>query len=151
MPKMLDRRPLLLAAFALAALGSQAWADDKSARSVSDEISQLSDEELMRGTASGGTVPAVYMRCPAPCSSRESASKWTIWSDADRLTGCDKPMLFDFAIYNRLDDPSTPTKLRVCTIDDSVTAGNSSTLSPSRSGFRKVVNNTQSLQPRPGF
>lgn len=101
------------------------------------ELDSLSEEELMRGTHAGG--PAPYQACPAECSARDSPSKWTIYSEFERFSVCDQPMLFDFAIYNALDDPSTTTKFRLCTVDrfDKAPPGNTTTISLQ--------------QPRPGF
>jgi hypothetical protein len=113
-----------------------AWAQRDPAL-VLAELSNLSDEELMRGTQAGG--PAPYQRCPAECSARDSPSKWTIYSEFERFSACDQPMLFDFALYNPLDDPSTTTKFRLCTVDrfDKKPPGNTTT--------------DALQQPRPGF
>lgn len=121
-----------LRALVLTTLAARAWAQTDPADS-----SGLSDEELMRGTDAAG--PAPYQPCPAECSARVSPSNWTIYSEFDRFSACDQPMLFDFAIYNPLDDPSTTTKFRLCTLDrfDKKPPGNTT---------------TQALQqPRPGF
>jgi chitinase len=40
----------------------------------------------------------------------------------DRLRACDKPVLFDFAVYNPLEDPLTHTKIRSCTVENAVIA-----------------------------
>jgi hypothetical protein len=114
------------------------WAQRDPA-AVLAELNSLSDDELMRGTQPGGPAPS-QQRCPAECSARASPSKWTIYSEFERFSACDQPMLFDFAIYNPLDDPSTTTKFRLCTVDrfDKKPPGNTT--------------NTHALQqPRPGF
>lgn len=104
-----------LRALVLATLAVRAWAQSDPAAEILAELNSLSDEELMAGTHPGG--PAPYQPCPAECSARDSPSKWTIYSEFERFGACDQPMLFDFAIYNPLDDPSTTTKFRLCTLD----------------------------------
>ncbi|KAK4452539.1 hypothetical protein QBC34DRAFT_435403 [Podospora aff. communis PSN243] len=98
--------------FAVLVVGT--WAQRDTA-AVLAELNSLSDDELMRGTQPGGPAPS--QRCPAECSARTSPSEWTIYSDFERFSVCDQPMLFDFAIYNPLDDASTTTKFRLCTLD----------------------------------
>lgn len=129
---MIGPRLMFQRALTLATLLSKGWANDLA--STLADLAGLSDAELMKGT-SGGKAPAVYQRCPVACSTRSTASEWTIYSDVQRLRACDQPLLFDFAIANPLNDPDTTTKLRVCTVDKP--AGNSST--QSRSEFAESV------------
>ncbi|KAK4207996.1 hypothetical protein QBC37DRAFT_454015, partial [Rhypophila decipiens] len=102
------------------ALGAVAARGARAAESLDDLLS-MSDEELMKGTQAGGSIPAVYKLCPRACDDLKP-SKWTIYSDYARLSACDQPMLFDFAIYNPLEDPSTTTRIRVCSLDPTINA-----------------------------
>ncbi|CAG8954008.1 hypothetical protein HYFRA_00009107 [Hymenoscyphus fraxineus] len=50
--------------------------------------------------------------CPASCTGIPES--WTVYNEVGHLTACDQPMLFDFAVYNPLDNPLTHTKIRAC-------------------------------------
>lgn len=53
--------------------------------------------------------------CPMPCGD-EPPSKWTVYPSSERFELCDKPMLFDMAIYSPI-DTAVFTKVRACTVD----------------------------------
>lgn len=53
--------------------------------------------------------------CPTGCSDKPPAN-WTVYPSVERLEQCNKPMLFDFAIYNPVDDAASTT-VRACTVD----------------------------------
>lgn len=65
-------------------------------------------------TESPNTYYADLHPCPAACNN-SPPSNWTLYSEVDRLTYCNEPLLFDTALYNPLDDPNTLVKLRACT------------------------------------
>lgn len=143
---MLSRTSLSLRALALTALVSRALAGED-VLSVLAKLESLSDDELMKGTEAGARVPFGQQRCPAPCSARNTPSQWTIFSDFQRFSSCVEPMLFDFAIYNPLDDPTTDTKFRVCTVDFDQSSGimNADALLP-RSEFLESTTNLSLVQ-----
>ncbi|KAK3358161.1 killer toxin alpha/beta [Lasiosphaeria hispida] len=64
--------------------------------------------------------------CPVACGDRQPSS-WTVYTSLSRLRACSKPVLFDFSIYNPVEDPDTPVKLRVCTTDGANTIRNAYT------------------------
>ncbi|KAH8692178.1 glycoside hydrolase family 18 protein [Talaromyces proteolyticus] len=59
------------------------------------------------------TVAATSIPCPEQCAG--TPEQWTVYSSVYRLGICEKPMLFDFAVHNPLEDPSSTVKVRTCT------------------------------------
>lgn len=57
--------------------------------------------------------------CPAPCESY-SPQDWTVYSSFHRLSFCDKPILFNFAIHTPVNDPSKVLGFRSCTAGDNL-------------------------------
>ncbi|KAH8899349.1 glycoside hydrolase [Thozetella sp. PMI_491] len=91
------------------------------------------DGELTLADLKGVDNPKHYYtelhRCPLACSDT-SPSRWIVYNSYDRLDRCNQSMLFDFALYNPVADPNTPTKIRVCAADNAnstVDASSSST------------------------
>lgn len=64
-------------------------------------------------TVTANPFNSALQPCPALCFGKPE--NWTVYSSVERLAVCDQPLLFDFALYNPLDDPTTNVKLRVCT------------------------------------
>lgn len=51
---------------------------------------------------------------PCPVSCDASLQNWTVYSSADRLQHCDKPMLLEFMLYPELGAPEKNTNLKAC-------------------------------------
>ena len=81
---------------------------------VAQDVLSMSDTDIMGGVDLSGSFFSDLHPCPSTCKNN-AASNWTIYTSMDRLTLCDEPLLFDFAISNSVADPNTATKLRVCT------------------------------------
>lgn len=65
--------------------------------------------------------PGVFLSelspCPAPCESY-NPQDWTVYNSFHRLSFCDKPILFNFAIHTPVNDPSKTLAFRSCTAGD---------------------------------
>lgn len=80
--------------------------------------------------ASSGTFFSQLQPCPQSCGTvGPSPSNWTTFHDVARLSYCNQTMLFDFAIFNPLEDPSTHKSIRACAIDRGTAATNTSNCS----------------------
>ncbi|KAH8645559.1 hypothetical protein BGZ60DRAFT_334555, partial [Tricladium varicosporioides] len=66
-------------------------------------------------TVAEATFYSTLNLCPAPCDG--TPESWTVYNAVDYLAACNQPMLFDFAVYNPLDDPLTHNKIRSCTVE----------------------------------
>ncbi|KAM6509638.1 hypothetical protein FALCPG4_017287 [Fusarium falciforme] len=62
-----------------------------------------------------------FSPCPSACDGT-GPSDWAVYGSLESLSRCEKPMLFDFAVMNPLDDPETTTKFRACTSDEKTTS-----------------------------
>jgi chitinase len=72
---------------------------------------------------SSGTFHSQLQPCPASCGTvGPSPSNWTIYHDVARLGYCNQTMLFDFAIFNPLNNRATHASIRACTTDGETTA-----------------------------
>jgi hypothetical protein len=84
----------------------------------------MSDEELMEGTDKPGSYYPALHPCPVACATAPTEPfNWTTYTSMEELAICKEPLLFDFNIYNPVADPTSPTKLRVCSLG----AGHSTT------------------------
>lgn len=62
-----------------------------------------------------------FSPCPSACDGT-GPSDWAVYGSLESLSRCEKPMLFDFAVLNPLDDPETTAKFRACTSDEKTTS-----------------------------
>ncbi|CAG8109170.1 unnamed protein product, partial [Penicillium nalgiovense] len=54
--------------------------------------------------------------CPVACSiAGPNPSNWSVYHNFEQLQYCDQTLFYDFSLYDRVDDPSTLHRLRVCT------------------------------------
>ncbi|KAK3317910.1 killer toxin alpha/beta [Apodospora peruviana] len=90
------------------------------AQSVEDDL----DDLIPEGVDNPNSYYADLHPCPVACDDLPP-SNWTIYTSYERLARCDEPLLFDFALYNPVADPLTPTKLRVCTAGNADSTVNS--------------------------
>ncbi|UKZ76900.1 hypothetical protein TrVFT333_004615 [Trichoderma virens FT-333] len=59
-----------------------------------------------------------FNRCPVPCLD-ESPEDWSVYSSFERLSQCDRPMLFDLAIHTPINDKKKSVLIRACTTSTS--------------------------------
>ncbi|KAL6834323.1 glycoside hydrolase family 18 protein [Trichoderma sp. SZMC 28015] len=55
-----------------------------------------------------------FNSCPIPCSGK-TPENWSVYSSFERLSQCDRPMLFDLAIHTPINDRTKSVLIRVCT------------------------------------
>ncbi|KAJ5963523.1 uncharacterized protein N7479_003399 [Penicillium vulpinum] len=54
--------------------------------------------------------------CPSACDAIGDTSKWFTYHSVDEFTACNEPLLLNFNIYTPIDDDSTHTTIRACTL-----------------------------------
>ncbi|KAH6608594.1 hypothetical protein Trco_001940 [Trichoderma cornu-damae] len=77
------------------------------------------------------TYGSEWHRCPLICSGHDRHG-WTTYHSLERLSLCDEPMLFDFAIHAPLDALETTVKFRACTATN-LSTGEADNLEPAMS------------------
>ncbi|KXJ84788.1 hypothetical protein Micbo1qcDRAFT_226918 [Microdochium bolleyi] len=61
-----------------------------------------------------GTYWTELHSCPVSCDKTGSVEEWTVYPSMDWLARCDRPLLFDTAIYTPIDE-TAGSRLRACT------------------------------------
>lgn len=56
--------------------------------------------------------------CPRSCEAAQNETEWFNYHDIRDLAACDEPLLLNFNIYTKIDDPDTHTTIRACTLGD---------------------------------
>ncbi|KAL2827936.1 hypothetical protein BDW59DRAFT_178921 [Aspergillus cavernicola] len=113
----------LVGSLAYHAMPGLASVADVDPAEVASSASQTSDAASLKAALLAGnfTSPishAVRSRCPLSCSeSGLDSTAWSVYHRVDRLDLCDSPMLLDFNLFNKLDDPRTHLSIAACTAD----------------------------------
>lgn len=59
---------------------------------------------------------SVAARCPLPCDEATSHTNWGQYQDIAQWVNCDKPILFDFNLYNGVNSSTQQVALRACSV-----------------------------------
>lgn len=63
-------------------------------------------------------TPQVSSLCPVACSDAgPDPAAWTLYSNMDRLRACNETLVFDFAIFTKINNGQSKTSVRACTAD----------------------------------
>lgn len=54
--------------------------------------------------------------CPSACDPSGDTTKWFTYHSVDALAACNEPLLLNFNLYTPVDDDSTHTTIRACTL-----------------------------------
>ncbi|KAL4733440.1 glycoside hydrolase superfamily [Aspergillus similis] len=78
---------------------------------------------VLAGNFTSPVSHAARSRCPVSCSeSGLNSTAWSVYHRVERLDLCESPMLLDFNLFNKLDDPRAHLSIAACTADFSLSS-----------------------------
>ncbi|PKK52047.1 hypothetical protein CI102_2177 [Trichoderma harzianum] len=77
-------------------------------------VAARTPEQLSSNIYDATAFQSQFNRCPIPCSGK-TPENWNVYSSFERLSQCDRPMLFDLAIHTPVNDRTKSVLIRACT------------------------------------
>lgn len=77
-------------------------------------VAARTPEQLSSNIYDAKAFQSQFNRCPIPCSGK-TPENWNVYSSFERLSQCDRPMLFDLAIHTPVNDRTKSVLIRACT------------------------------------